>query len=303
MKSQTLLLAIATAALGYKPDGWDGWWDDDSITKTTYTTVTTCPITSTLTESGTQVSLFPLHNPTNAFRTYCITELTTSTITVTDCKDCPGQVTTVPGPIVTEGTTTLVEVTYETLCPTTETIIGPGTTYVTTATITSTIVTAIPTTIYATVAGPEVTVSATDVAYTTLTSLIPVTKVTTIGGDEVTITLTTTELIVTELPTTVVETVTGPGATETTVDVDLETKTSLYEVTRTLTHPGEEVTEIVETTSTTIVVAPTTTLISQLPPPPSEPVTSEPGPTNAAAMQEAPAFALFAGIVGAVALV
>lgn len=73
-------------------------------------TVTTCPITSTKYEDGT---------------TKVVTELTTSTITVTSCLDCEG-VITIPGPTGHEYTTTEVLVTYTTLCPVTETITEPG---------------------------------------------------------------------------------------------------------------------------------------------------------------------------------
>lgn len=181
-------------------------------------------------------------------------------MTVTDCDGCEQPVTTVPGPTVTEGTTTEVEVTYTTLCPTTETVYGPTETYLTTHTVTSTIVTHVPTIIYESVPGEDVTYTETDVAYSTLTSVYPITEVTTLDGEEQTVTYTTTKLIETQLPTVIYETVHGPDSTVTAIDVIHSTITSVYAVTSVTTIDGQELTvthvktEVIETDVPTTVV-------------------------------------------------
>ncbi|PHH90587.1 hypothetical protein CDD83_3231 [Cordyceps sp. RAO-2017] len=235
------LLALAASALGDRLQprhGYPEHGEEPAPTKTTelvtYTTTTVCPVTSTVTSKGT---------------TYWQTHLTTSTLTVTECKGCGAGVVTVPGPVVTGVTTKLVEVTYTSLCPVTETVTGPGHTYLTTHTVTSNIVTQVPTTIYESVPGPEETKTAVDVVYTTLTSLCPVTKVTTIAGQERTVTYTTTSLIKTTLPTTIAETVTQPDHVATETDVEYKTITSLCPVTKTTTVGGKEYTTTYTTTS------------------------------------------------------
>lgn len=75
-----------------------------TTTYTVITTVTTCPVTSTKTEHGT---------------TKIVTDLTTSTMTITKCLNCDG-VTTTREPDGHDTTTTAVIVTYTTICPVTE---------------------------------------------------------------------------------------------------------------------------------------------------------------------------------------
>ncbi|PHH62578.1 hypothetical protein CDD81_6893 [Ophiocordyceps australis] len=241
MVFRAALLAFAATALGnqvaprgdYEHESPSYPNETQHTTMTTYTTTTVCPVTSTITSGGT---------------TYWKTDLTTSTLTVTECHGCGGGVVTVPGPTVTGGTTTMVEVTYTTVCPVTETITGPTHTYVTTHTVTSEVVTRVPTTYYTSVPGPEKTATATDVQYTTLTSLCPVTKTTTIEGQERTITYTTTSLIKTVVPTTVEETYKKPDHTATATDVEYSTITSICPVTQTTTIGGKEYTTTFTTT-------------------------------------------------------
>ncbi|RDA94317.1 hypothetical protein CP533_3796 [Ophiocordyceps camponoti-saundersi (nom. inval.)] len=231
------LLALAASALGdyVKPDeGYNKKTDVETTTMVTYTTTTVCPVTSTVTDKGT---------------TYWKTDLTTSTLTITECHGCGGGVVTVPGPTVTGVTTKLIEVTYTSLCPVKETITGPESTYVTTKTVTSAIVTKIPTTIYESVPGPAKTATATDVKYSTITSLCPVTKVTTIAGEEKTITYTTTSLIKTVVPTVIEETKKLPDHTATATDVEYKTITTVCPVTKTTTIAGKEYTTTYTTTS------------------------------------------------------
>ncbi|PFH56234.1 hypothetical protein XA68_16852 [Ophiocordyceps unilateralis] len=235
MVNRFALLALATSALGnYVKPEWGNKPDTETTTMVTYTTTTVCPVTSTVTDKGT---------------TYWKTDLTTSTLTITECHGCGGGVVTVPGPTVTGVTTKLIEVTYTSLCPVKETITGPESTYVTTKTVTSAIVTKVPTTYYESVPGPAKTATATDVKYSTITSLCPVTKVTTIAGEEKTITYTTTSLIKTVVPTTVEETTKLPDHTATATDVEYKTITTVCPVTKTTTIAGKEYTTTYKTTS------------------------------------------------------
>lgn len=199
---------------------------------------------------------------TDLIRTYCVTEWTTSIITVTDCPDCE-QVTTVPGPTVTAPVTTEVEVTYTTLCPTTETVYGPTETYLTTYTETSTILTHVPTTLYDTVPGEDVTHTEKDVVYSTLTSVYPVTKVTTLEGEEQTVTYTTTKLIETAIPTYIHETEYGEPTTVYKTDVAYSTLTSVYPVTSITTIDGVETT-LTHTTTKIIETGIPTTIVKTI---------------------------------------
>lgn len=54
MKATLSLLAFAASALAENVVRWGGGGDQtDTVTLTTYTTVTTCPVTQTTTEKGT----------------------------------------------------------------------------------------------------------------------------------------------------------------------------------------------------------------------------------------------------------
>ncbi|OJD35401.1 extracellular proline-rich protein [Diplodia corticola] len=63
--------ALPSGTGSVKPSGTGGYGTTETATMTTFTTVTTCPVTSTKTDHGS---------------TYITTSLTTSTITVTSCK-------------------------------------------------------------------------------------------------------------------------------------------------------------------------------------------------------------------------
>lgn len=103
MKGIFSVLALGLASLAAATDNHNTP-PKPTTTLTTYTTVTTCPITSTQYEHGT---------------TKVITTLTTSTIVVTKCEGCDG-VTTIHEPDGQDTTTTEVLVTYTTTCPVTE---------------------------------------------------------------------------------------------------------------------------------------------------------------------------------------
>ncbi|KAF7562010.1 hypothetical protein G7046_g2129 [Stylonectria norvegica] len=237
MKYSATLLAFAASALAYGDEKRGEDYEEKETTLTTYTTTTVCPVTSTYTEEGT---------------TYCVTDLTTSTVTVTECHGCGAQVTTVPGPTVTHGHTTEVEVTYTTVCPITETVTGEGTTHYKTDYSTSVVTTHVPTTIYETVPGPDVTKSETDVEYTTRTSLCPVTETKYVEGKEQTVTYTSTKLIIENDKTTLYETEQLPGSTKTEEQVEYTTRTSLCPVTETKYVEGKEQTVIY--TSTKLII-------------------------------------------------
>lgn len=188
-----------------------------------------------------------IHRLTLGNRTTCVTDLTTSVITVTECQGCSQPVVTVPGTTIHQEVTTELQVTYTSLCPTTETVYGPTSTYLTTRTLTSTIVTQIPTTIVQTVPGAQITHTATDIELATYTSLCPTTVVTTVGGEEVTVTYTTTVIVVTQVPTTVQETEWKGGATETTIAMEYSTVTKDVPITKvtTVSEQGAIVTKTV----------------------------------------------------------
>jgi hypothetical protein len=141
--------------------------------------------------------------------------------------------------------TTKVIVTYTTVCPVTETVNKPGTTYYTTYTTTKTTEKVVPTTIIVTKQAPPVTKTANSIVYTTLTELCPVTETKVIEGSTVEVVWTSTSTVVTRvaqtqtvytteveteyLSTKVFETVTCPEVVYTTVvagETVYRTKTS-----------------------------------------------------------------------------
>ncbi|KAI0143576.1 hypothetical protein GGR57DRAFT_508051 [Xylariaceae sp. FL1272] len=194
---------------------------------TTYTTVTTCPATETVTAGGS---------------TYIQTVLTTSTIVVTECPggSCEGEVTeTLPD--TTIGTTTQVEITYTTTCPITEIITIGGSTHTQTRTVTSVVVTHVDTTVVETATAPPVTRTTRQVIRTTKTSLCPVTETKTVAGETVVATWFSTATIVTDVPFTVTE----------------EVSTSVFE---TVTYPVTTVATISEGTTVYLTETNTSTL-------------------------------------------
>ncbi|KAH7170240.1 hypothetical protein EDB81DRAFT_156836 [Dactylonectria macrodidyma] len=244
MKFGASLLLLATSALAlldprgddyYGGDGYggNGYGGDHEGTKTltTYTTVTTCPVTSTYTKEGT---------------TYCVTELTTSTIVVTDCKGC---VTTVQGPDVTKTEQEVEYTTYTTVCPVTETKYVEGKEVTVVYTTTSVVEEAIKSTVYDHVTYPGTTKTEVDVEYTTYTTVCPVTETKYVEGKEVTVVYTTTSVVEEAIKSTVYNEVTKPGATYTNVATDYSTYTTVCPVTETKTVEGEVVTVVYTTTS------------------------------------------------------
>lgn len=193
-------------------------------TATTYTTLTTCPVTKTHTKEGT---------------TYYVTELTTSTIVVTDCYNCE---VTVKKPDVTHVETDVDYVTKTTICPVTETKTIDGKVVTQTYITTSVIYEAAHTTVYDEVKKPDVTKYDTDVVYNTHTKLYPVTETKYVDGKEVTVVYTKTELVEEAVKTTVYDHVKKPDVTKTDVDVVYQTQTKLYPVTETKYVDGKEVT-------------------------------------------------------------
>lgn len=223
---------------GYGDKGGDeggdyGYGGDYGVTKTavTYTTVTTCPVTYTHTKEGT---------------TYCVTELTTSTIVVTETKDVH---VTVKQPDVTKEYTDVQYATRTTVCPVTvtETIGGEVITKV--YTTTSLIQEVVKTTEYEKVKQPDVTKHETEVEYTTRTTVCPVTITKTIAGEVVTEVYTTTSVIEEVVKATEYEKVKQPDVTKHETEVEYTTRTTVCPVTITKTIAGEVVTEVYTTTS------------------------------------------------------
>ncbi|KAJ3520645.1 hypothetical protein NM208_g13626 [Fusarium decemcellulare] len=256
----------------YGSGGDDYGHGDYGVTKTavTYTTVTTCPVTYTHTKEGT---------------TYCVTELTTSTIVVTETKAVD---VTVKQPDVTKAYTDVEYTTRTTVCPVTETKTVAGEVITKVYTTTSVIEEVVKSTDYEHVKQPDVTKYATDVEYTTRTTVCPVTITKTIAGEVVTEVYTTTSVIeevvkstdyehvkqpdvtkyetdtiagevVTETYTTTsvieevvkstdYEHVKQPDVTKYETNVVYYTKTSLCPVTVTKTIAGEVITEVYTTT-------------------------------------------------------
>ncbi|KAJ4325300.1 hypothetical protein N0V84_003521 [Fusarium piperis] len=230
----------------YGDDGDDGYGDkggddggdyghggDYGVTKTatTYTTVTTCPVTYTHTKEGT---------------TYCVTELTTSTIVVTETKDVH---VTVKQPDVTKEYTDVEYATRTTVCPVTVTETVGGEVITKVYTTTSVIQEVVKTTEYEKVKQPDVTKHETEVEYTTRTTVCPVTITKTIAGEVVTEVYTTTSVIEEVVKATEYEKVKQPDITKHETEVEYTTRTTVCPVTITKTIAGEVVTEVYTTTS------------------------------------------------------
>ncbi|KAM5351267.1 hypothetical protein ACJ41O_003990 [Fusarium nematophilum] len=205
---------------------------DYGVTKTatTYTTVTTCPVTYTHTKEGT---------------TYCVTELTTSTIVVTETKDVE---VTIQKPDVTKEYTDVEYYTKTTVCPVTETKTINGEVITKVYTTTKYLEEVVKTTLYDHVKQPDVTEEYTDVVYSTRTSLCPVTVTKTIAGEVITEVYTSTDYIVEKQETTIYDHVKQPDVTKQETDVVYYTKTSLCPVTVTKTIAGEVITEVYTST-------------------------------------------------------
>jgi hypothetical protein len=250
----------------------------------TYTTV--CPVTETITGSGT---------------TYTSVYTTTSVV----YTKVPATVyETVPGPTAVVGSTTEVDVTYTTVCPVTDTITASGSTYTTEYTTTSVVYTQVHTTLYETVSSPPVTQTEGEVVYSTLTSLCPVTETKTVGGSTIHVTWTSTQLITTVYPTTIDVTV---GSEVTVTDYPTAVVTEGETVVHTHSVAPTTV-EVSETYAPTTVEAPTYPATTPNPTTeaaiPTTATTSAPVQiTNAASPNKAPAAALLAGIFGAFALI
>ncbi|KAF4468311.1 hypothetical protein FALBO_4794 [Fusarium albosuccineum] len=217
----------------YGSGGDDYGHGDYGVTKTavTYTTVTTCPVTYTHTKEGT---------------TYCVTELTTSTIVVTETKAVD---VTVKQPDVTKAYTDVEYTTRTTVCPVTETKTVAGEVITKVYTTTSVIEEVVKSTDYEHVKQPDVTKYATDVEYTTRTTVCPVTITKTIAGEVVTEVYTTTSVIEEVVKSTDYEHVKQPDVTKYETDVEYTTRTTVCPVTVTKTIAGEVVTETYTTTS------------------------------------------------------
>jgi hypothetical protein len=130
--------------------------------------------------------------------------------------------------------TTAVIVTYTTVCPVTDTVTKPGSTYVTTYTTTSTVKTAVPTTVVVTQTEPPVTKTEGQVIYTTLTELCPVTETKVVEGSTVVVTWTSTSTAVTKVASTATV-VTSVAKTETVYTTNIKTEyetTNVYETVR-----------------------------------------------------------------------
>lgn len=223
---------------GYGDKGGDeggdyGYGGDYGVTKTavTYTTVTTCPVTYTHTKEGT---------------TYCVTELTTSTIVVTETKDVH---VTVKQPDVTKEYTDVQYATRTTVCPVTVTETVGGEVITKVYTTTSYIQEVVKTTEYEKVKQPDVTKHETEVEYTTRTTVCPVTITKTIAGEVVTEVYTTTSVIEEVVKSTDYEHVKQPDITKYETDVEYITRTTVCPVTITKTIAGEVVVETYTTTS------------------------------------------------------
>ncbi|KAH6897202.1 hypothetical protein B0T10DRAFT_455075 [Thelonectria olida] len=252
MKFGASLLLLATSAVAsqlqargddyddgdYGDDGGDyGDYGDygDEATKTivTYTTVTTCPVTSTYTREGS---------------TYCVTQLTTSTVVVTECKNCEG-VTTVEGPDYTKTEVDVEYTTRTTVCPVTETKTVGGKEVTVVYTTTSVIEEAVHTTDYEEVTYPGPTKTEVDVKYTTRTTVCPVTITTEVEGKPTTYVYTTTSVIEEAVHTTDYEEITKPGPTYKETEVEYTTRTTVCPVTITTEVEGKPTTYVTTTTS------------------------------------------------------
>lgn len=242
MKYSAPLLALTATALGNQIQERGGGYDDyEHTTLTTYTTVTTCPVTSTYTQEGT---------------TYCVTDLTTSTIVVTECYGCG--VKTVPGEDTTVYDHQTEYATRYTTCPVTATVTEAGTVYTKTYLTTKVIDQVVPTTYVESVQLPDTTVNQQITQYSTRTSLCPVTETTYVNGQYVTKVYTTTSLIVEKVPVTAYETVKNPDTTVNREATQYLTKTSLCPVTSTIVENGKTITQIFTTTSLIVEKVPVT---------------------------------------------
>ncbi|KPM42649.1 hypothetical protein AK830_g3939 [Neonectria ditissima] len=241
MKFSAPLLLLASSALANQVQPRGDEYDEgdygygETTTLTTYTTVTTCPVTSTYTKEGS---------------TYCVTELTTSTIVVTECHGCG--VTTVQGPDVTKTGVDVEYTTRTTVCPVTETKTVGGEEVTVVYTTTSTIVEVDHSTAYDTVKQPDTTKVEYDTAYTTRTTLCPVTETKTVAGEVVTVVYTETSTIVENGHTTYYETDQLPDTTKVEYDTEYTTRTTLCPVTVTTVIEGETVTKVYTETSTIV---------------------------------------------------
>ncbi|CAM1505279.1 Fc.00g109160.m01.CDS01 [Cosmosporella sp. VM-42] len=238
MKYSVPLLALATTALGaqVKKRGYYDY-DNETTTLTTYTTVTTCPVTSTYTKEGS---------------TYCVTDLTTSTIVVTECHGCG--IKTVPGEDTTIYDHQTRYATRTTVCPVTETYTQEGHTYITTKTIEE----IVPTTYIESVPGEDTTVYDHETRYATHTTVCPVTETYTEAGNVYTKTYITTKTIEEIVPTTYIESVPGEDTTVYDHETRYATHTTVCPVTETYTEAGNTYTKTYITTKTIEEVIPTT---------------------------------------------
>ncbi len=142
MKAVYSLLAFAASALAIQAPVRRGnylaprAYTNESIsasavsatTETIYTTTSVCPLTTYTTVSG------------------IVSPVTTYTISVITVTSCPGGCAHPTAP----GSTTVIETSYTTVCPVTETLVASGTTWSTVYDTTSVVVTTCPATVYET---------------------------------------------------------------------------------------------------------------------------------------------------------
>lgn len=180
------------------------------------------------------------------YSTYCVTELTTSTIVVTETKDVH---VTVKQPDVTKEYTDVKYATRTTVCPVTVTETVGGEVITKVYTTTSLIQEVVKTTEYEKVKQPDVTKHETEVKYATRTTVCPVTITKTIAGEVVTEVYTTTSVIEEVVKSTDYEHVKQPDITKYETDVEYTTRTTVCPVTITKTIAGEVVVQTYTTTS------------------------------------------------------
>ncbi|KAL8414228.1 hypothetical protein RB594_005451 [Gaeumannomyces avenae] len=282
MKAAFAFLGLAASVLATGGQDWD---KGKTVTKTTVIDVvytTTCPVTETI------------HKPGKV-------ETTTFTTTSVVWTKVPTVIyTTLHGADKTETAKEVVYVTHTKFLPTTETKVLDGQTRTITYTKTQLVEEVVPTTIkvYTTqVVKTEVyeTVSCPVTTYTTViegeTKTVVKTNTITVKVTDA-ITVTETRPVTKHVDQTETVKVTVPGGVTT---INSPTVVVTTSGTQTQTIPGPPGTVVTPTTLTTSRPA--------APPATSAPATTSPVPAAGARIDNAPALALLAGLLGAVALI
>lgn len=140
-----------------------------------------------------------------------------------------------------ETITTEIEVTVETPCPTTETVVEEGKTWTKTYTKISTVVKKVPTTIYETIHKPDVTEHTKVYETKVITKEHPVTETKYVEGETVVVTYVKTDYVKTYVPITHWETQKHPDVTKTQKEYETKVLTKEVPTTETKYIGGETV--------------------------------------------------------------